>query len=169
MKTFIFITGPMGVGKTAVGTALCDALGRAAFIDGDWCLDIHPFVGNRETKAMAVENILHMARNYRDCSECDTVVLSWVMSENTVREISAGASALGLRVCSVTLTCGEEALTERWKQDEITPWRTDEELAASLRSLPGYSRRTGTHLIDTSELSVAAVAEKIRQLVEILE
>jgi len=92
----------MGVGKTTVGTALCDTLGRAAFIDGDWCLDIHPFVGNRETKNMAVDNILHMVRNYQVCGECDFVVLSWVMSENTVRKISAGAVDLGLRACSVT-------------------------------------------------------------------
>jgi hypothetical protein len=40
-----------------------------ASIDGDWCMDIHPFVGNRETKTMAVDNILHMVGNYRRCSE----------------------------------------------------------------------------------------------------
>ena len=28
-------------------------------------MDIHPFVGNRETKAMAVDNILHMIGNYQ--------------------------------------------------------------------------------------------------------
>ena len=154
----------MGVGKTTVGTALCDALGRAAFIDGDWCLDIHPFEGNRETKSMALDNILHMARNYRDCSECDAIVLSWVMSENMARKIIAGAVDMGLRVCSVTLTCSQEALIKRWKQDKITPWRTDGELAASLRSLPDYNSRADTHLLDTSGLSAAAVAERIRQL-----
>jgi len=165
MKTFILITGPMGVGKTTVGVALCDAFGRAAFIDGDWCLDIHPFVGNRETKRMAIDNILHMTRNYRDCSECDTVVLGWVMSQNTARLITASVLDLGLRVCSVTLTCDEKALTARWKQDTATPWRTDEELAASLRSLPNYNSREETHLIDTSGLSIATIVKKICQLV----
>lgn len=30
-----------------------------AFIDGDWCMDLHPFVGNKETRDMAVNNILN--------------------------------------------------------------------------------------------------------------
>ena len=48
----------MGVGKTAVGKYIAEATPGTAFIDGDWCLDIHPFIGNRETKTMAVDNIL---------------------------------------------------------------------------------------------------------------
>ncbi len=49
----IILNGPMGVGKTAVGKYIADHTPGTAFIDGDWCLDIHPFVGNRETKTMA--------------------------------------------------------------------------------------------------------------------
>ena len=56
----IIINGPMGVGKTTVGKYIAEQYPGTAFIDGDWCMDIHPFVGNRETKAMAVDNILHM-------------------------------------------------------------------------------------------------------------
>ncbi len=81
MKKFVIINGPMGVGKTTVGKILCDKLGHAAFIDGDWCLDIHPFVGNKETKSMAIDNIIHMVRNYYHCSESDTIVVSWIISE----------------------------------------------------------------------------------------
>lgn len=62
VKKIIIVNGPMGVGKTTVGKLICNKLGRAAFIDGDWCLDIHPFVGNKETKAMAIDNILYMAK-----------------------------------------------------------------------------------------------------------
>ena len=80
MKKLIIINGPMGVGKTTTGKIVCDQLGRAAFIDGDWCLDIHPFVGNEETRAMAVDNIIHLAKNYYRCSACDAVVLSWIIS-----------------------------------------------------------------------------------------
>jgi shikimate kinase len=74
MKKFITINGFMGVGKTTVGKRVCDILGRTAFIDGDWCFDIHPFIGNRETKDMAIDNILHLSKNYYKCSECDSVV-----------------------------------------------------------------------------------------------
>jgi len=52
----IIINGPMGVGKTVTGKLIADKNPGTAFIDGDWCMDIHPFVGNRETKAMAIDN-----------------------------------------------------------------------------------------------------------------
>ena len=66
----IIINGPMGVGKTTVGKYIAEKYEGTAFIDGDWCLDIHPFGGNRETKEMAIDNILHMIDNYRKCSMC---------------------------------------------------------------------------------------------------
>ena len=56
----IIINGPMGVGKTVTGKHIAEKNPGTAFIDGDWCMDIHPFVGNRETKAMAVDNILQI-------------------------------------------------------------------------------------------------------------
>ena len=59
----IILNGPMGVGKTSVGKYIADTNAATAFIDGDWCLDLHPFVGNRETKTMAIDNILHMVNN----------------------------------------------------------------------------------------------------------
>ena len=76
----------MGVGKTTVGKFIADKTPGTAFIDGDWCLDIHPFVGNRETKAMAVDNILHMIGNYKNCSECRMIVLIWLM--NKAKEVA---------------------------------------------------------------------------------
>ena len=56
----IVINGPMGIGKTTVGTYIADSNPGTAFIDGDWCMDLHPFVGNKETRDMAVNNILNI-------------------------------------------------------------------------------------------------------------
>ncbi|MDE7274978.1 MAG: hypothetical protein K2N95_18365 [Lachnospiraceae bacterium] len=42
----IIINGPMGVGKTTVGKYIAANYSGTAFIDGDWCFDLHPFVGN---------------------------------------------------------------------------------------------------------------------------
>ena len=156
----IVINGPMGVGKTTTGKAIADQNPGTAFIDGDWCMDIHPFVGTRETKAMAVDNILHMIRNYQNCSECKMVVLVWLMDDQQViRSVMDGLSALQAEVKSVTLTCDRETLLARWKNDYDCPWRTDQWLHISLASLLFFASMENA--IDTSGLSVDQVSDVI--------
>ena len=158
----IIINGPMGVGKTTVGKYIADKYPGTAFIDWDWCMDLHPFVGSRETRAMAVDSILHMAANYRKCSVCRMIVVVWLMDDpEIVRAITDGLSRLQMEVKSVTLVCDGEQLTGRWKNDHNCEWRTDEWLDVSLRSLPGFAAMENT--IDTGGLSVEQTAEKIMQ------
>ena len=162
----IVINGPMGVGKTTLGKYIADKNPGTAFIDGDWCMDIHPFVGNRETKAMAIDNILHMIRNYSHCSAVAMIVLVWLMDEEWVRRrLLDGISALQMEVRSVTLTCDKENLLERWKNDRCCEWRTDEWLAVSLRSLPYFFSLENA--VDTSGLSVERTAKEVlRQILQ---
>ena len=156
----IILNGPMGVGKSSVGKAIADQYPGTAFIDGDWCMDIHPFVGNRETKAMAVDNILHLVANYRKCSACSMIVLAWLMDDPWVlRAVTEGIAALQMEVKSVTLVCCRESLIRRWKNDQHCEWRTDDWLNVSLKSLPEF--RTMEQVIDTSDLSVDQVADLI--------
>ena len=158
----IILNGPMGVGKTTVGKYIADHHPGTAFIDGDWCLDIHPFVGNQETKAMAVDNILHMIGNYQKCSVCNMVVLVWLMDEPwVIQKITQGLSAMQAEVKNMTLVCSRESLIRRWKDDHECEWRTDEWLNVSLRSLPGFASMENT--IDTSGLPVEQVAELVMQ------
>ena len=158
----IILNGPMGVGKTTVGKYIADHHPGTAFIDGDWCLDIHPFVGNQETKAMAVDNILHMIGNYQKCSVCNMVVLVWLMDEPwVIQKITQGLSAMQAEVKNMTLVCSRESLIRRWKDDHDCEWRTDEWLNVSLKSLPGFASMENT--IDTSGLPVEQVAELVMQ------
>ena len=158
----IILNGPMGVGKTTVGKYIADHHPGTAFIDGDWCLDIHPFVGNQETKAMAVDNILHMIGNYQKCSVCNMVVLVWLMDEPwVIQKITQGLSAMQAEVKNVTLVCSQENLIRRWKDDHNCEWRTDVWLNVSLKSLPGFASME--NIIDTSDLSVEQVAELVMQ------
>ena len=156
----IIINGPMGVGKTVTGRLIAEKNPGTAFIDGDWCMDIHPFVGNPETKAMAVDNILHMIANYQKCSECRMVVLAWLMDDGWVlRSIRDGLSGLRAEVKSVTLVCDRETLIRRWKNDTSCEWRTDRWLEASLASLPYFSSMEDA--VDTGGLSTDQVADMI--------
>lgn len=158
----IIINGPMGAGKTAVGRCIADMCPRTAFIDGDWCMDLHPFVGSREMKDIAVDNILHMISNYRSCSVCDMVVVAWLMDEDRVRdELIDGIRSIGAEVETVTLVCDEGRLRERWQQDKSCPWRTDEWLKVSLRSLSYF--RDKEDIIDTTSLSVEDAAKLVMQ------
>ena len=158
----IIINGPMGVGKTTVGKYIADKYPGTAFIDGDWCMDLHPFVGSRETRAMAVDNILHMAANYRKCSACRMIVVVWLMDDpEVIRRIREGLAALRAEVKYVTLLCDRETLIKRWNNDQNCEWRTDEWMNVSLKSLPGFS--VMDHVIDTSDMSVDRIAELIMQ------
>ena len=156
----IIINGPMGVGKTVTGKLIAEKNPGTAFIDGDWCMDLHPFVGNPETKAMAVDNILHMIANYQKCSVCRMVVLAWLMDDPWVlRRIRDGLSGLRAEVKSVTLVCDRETLVRRWKEDSRCEWRTDQWLEASLASLPYF--RSMEDAVDTGGLSADQVADMI--------
>lgn len=158
----IVINGPMGVGKTTVGRYIADSCAGTAFIDGDWCMDIHPFVGNSETRAMAVDNILHMIDNYRKCSACRQIVLVWLMDdEQTYRRIRQGIEQMQLELRSVTLVCDREHLISRWKNDDRGEWRTEEWLAVSLNSL-GYFA-SADDAFATDDRSVQQIAEAIMQ------
>jgi hypothetical protein len=141
MKTLIIISGPMGIGKTVTGKRLCDKIGKAAFIDGDWCLDIHPFVGNKETKNMAIDNIIHLIKNYNKCTECNYIVFSWIMSRNTITKIVEGLNENELKIYHITLICKEETLIKRWKNDKETEWRNEEWLKESIKSIAEFINR----------------------------
>ncbi len=158
----IVINGPMGVGKTTVGKRIADQNPGTAFIDGDWCMDLHTFIGNQETKTMAVDNILHMIRNYQKCSACRMVVLVWLMDDPwVIQRIMEGLSVLQAETKSVTLVCDRENLIKRWKNDRDCDWRTDEWLNVSLKSLDGFASMD--HAIDTSHLSADRIADLIMQ------
>ncbi len=158
----IILNGPMGVGKTTVGKTIADRFPGTAFIDGDWCMDLHPFVGNSETKEMAIDNILHMIRNYRDCSQCEMVVLAWLMDDEwVISQLIKGVEALRMDIKSVTLVCDESQLKKQWKEDSSCPWRTDEWLNISIRSLEFFQSREDS--INISGKAVNDVADMIMQ------
>ena len=156
----IIVNGPMGVGKTSVGKYIASTHAGTAFIDGDWCLDLHPFVGNRETKTMAIDNILHMIGNYQKCSLCSMIVLVWLMDNEWVRQsIVDGIASMGLEANAVTLMCNQDELIRRWKNDDKCEWRTDAWLTVSLKSLSLFAQQP--NVLDTTGLSIPEIAEMI--------
>jgi cytidylate kinase len=165
LKRVVIINGPIGVGKTTVGKLLCDKLKKSAFIDGDWCFDLHPFVANKETKDMAIDNIAHLMNNYLNCTHCDYVVFNWVMDKVDVyQKIIENIQSVNIHLYEITLICTEEALVDRWQKDILCDWRIDEWLNISKKSLK-YFKGLDTIQIDTSFKTAMDVADKIYKIV----
>jgi len=171
IKKYITINGGMGAGKTEVGRSVAEKLYGTAFIDGDFIIEIHPFgcADYTSTKAMRLDNILHLSKNYYNFDDCKNIVLSWIMYEDTASELVAEISKLDVCFYHFVLTCNAETLTERWKNDEINDWRNDENLQTAIEQLEYFRNLPGATVIDTSELSVDMVANEIIVYLRALE
>ena len=161
MKKYIVINGTMGAGKSTIGRRISELLGRSAFIDGDFVVELHPFIGIEETMSMQRDNIFHMSKNYYNFDKCDSVVLSWTMDEVGADIIISEMSKLNFQVYHFILTCSSEVLSERWRNDHTCDWRTDENLSMAIEILNKFNNRMDCIFIDTSELSIGAVAKEI--------
>ena len=64
-----------------------------AFLDGDWCWDMEPFLVTEETKAMVQENIVFLLRRFLACSAYENVIFCWVMHRQEILDnlLPAGA------------------------------------------------------------------------------
>jgi hypothetical protein len=83
------------------------------------------------------------------------------MSENTLNKIVSGLSDIDYRIYNVVLSCNKDALIDRWKNDNITEWRNNDNLNIAIKSIDDFNNRTECLLIDTSNLSVDMVAERV--------
>ena len=161
MKKYIIINGTMGAGKTTIGRRIAELLGRAAFIDGDFVIEMHPHIDEKETKPMQRDNIFHISKNYCNFDKCDTVVLSWIMGEVGTNMIISEISKLNFQIYHFVLTCDKGVLTERWRSDNVADWRTDDNLNMSIEILNEFNKRTDCIFIDTSDLSIDMAAHEI--------
>ena len=161
MKTLYFISGPMGVGKTTVSRELLRMLPRCAFLDGDWCWTMQPFIITDETKAMVTDNIAHILGSFLRCSEFDNVVFCWVMHQQEIIDgLLARLPMDGVCFVNISLTCTQETLASRIEQDVIAGLRDKSAIQRSLSYLPLYGSVDSIKL-DTTELSPAEAAEQI--------
>jgi len=161
MKNLILVNGTMGVGKTATCRALMKRLPRCAFLDGDWCWDMSPFVVTDETKAMVTDNICHVLNNFLRCTAYDNILFCWVMHEQSIiRDITDRLRTDGCRVHLFSLVCSEEALVSRLSGDVESGLRESEIIARSVARRGKY-RDMDTVKIDTSGITAGEAAERI--------
>lgn len=139
MKTLYFIGGTMGVGKTTVSQALKRSLNRSAFLDGDWCWDMHPFLVTPETKRLVQENIVTLLNNFLHSPAFDHVIFCWVLHQQEI--IDSLRKQIDLSNChliTLSLVCNSDILRERLQKDIDNGLRQNDILERSIARLPLY-------------------------------
>ena len=164
MKTLWLIGGPMGVGKTTACRLMQQRLPRCAFLDGDWCWDIRPFAVTEETKAMVMDNIVHLLRGYLACTAVEHVVFCWVMHQQAILdELLARLPLEGVRVNTLSLVCTEEELIRRLQRDVDAGLRQADVIPRSLERLQHYAS-LNTRRLDGTRLTPAETAEALLRI-----
>ena len=133
------IGGPMGAGKTTIGQALKNRLPNCAFLDGDWCWDMHPFCVTEAKKELVLDNVCHVLSNFIACKECVNVIFCWVLHEQSI--IDAILGRLNLQCVDLhcfCLVCGERELRERLHADVNARLRGADVIERSVARLPMY-------------------------------
>ncbi len=152
MKNIIFINGTMGVGKTATSRELQKLLPKCAFLDGDWCWDMKPFIVTDETKKMVEDNIRYILNNYIKCSEYENIIFCWVMHEEYIIEsILYGLNLQDCVLYKISLICSEQSLVERLLRNVDNRIRTIDIIARSVSRLNNYV------LMDTIKIDVSNI------------
>lgn len=140
MKRLVIVNGTMGVGKTAVCRALKKLAAPCAFLDGDWCWDMEPFVVTEETKALVQDNIVHMLQSLLACSAFETVLFCWVLHrQEMIDRLLTRLDLGGIQVRVFTLTAEPETLRAHMEKDIAAGLRTPDVLERSLERLPLYA------------------------------
>lgn len=161
MKDLIFINGTMGSGKSTVSRALLKILPRTAFLDGDWCWTMQPSIVTDETRAMVLDNVRHVLRNFLLCSEFQHVLFCWVMHQQGImHSILKQLPLQNVRVHLFTLDISPEVLVQRLNKDILAGKRSPSCVEQSFERLPLYKAMSTIH-IDVNSITPEETARII--------
>ena len=166
MKNLIFISGPMGVGKTTISRALQKIMPNNVFLDGDWCWDMKPFVVSEERKKMVIENITFLLQNFINRGDYENIIFCWVMQEDEIsRDILSQLDKNEVNVFEFALICSPEALKKRICRDIENSVREEDVLERALSYLGKYEKVNRVKL-DVSDISPENAAKKIAEYIK---
>ena len=166
MKNLIFVSGPMGVGKTTISRALQKIMPNNVFLDGDWCWDMKPFAVSEERKKMVIENITFLLQNFINRGDYENIIFCWVMQEDEIsRDILSQLDKNEVNVFEFALICSPEALKKRICRDIENGVREEDVLERALSYLGKYEKVNRVKL-DVSEISPENAAKKIAEYIK---
>lgn len=163
MKKLIIINGTPGVGKSTVSKLLNQEIENSAWLDGDWCWMMNPFIVNEENKAMVESNIYHHLNNYLKNSSLKIIIFSWVIGHDQLMDkIISNIDIGSVYTYKITLMCDDDILRQRLHIDG----RSEERIENSIERQKNY-HLMNTVKIDTSKLSVEETVKEIGAIIGI--
>lgn len=161
MKKLYLIGGTMGIGKTTTCQVLKTKLDKSVFLDGDWCWDMHPFVVNKETKKLVLNNICALLNNDIKFNAFENIIFCWVMHEQSIiDDLLSRLDLKDVKVIAISLVCQKEALEKRIQKDINQGIRKPDVLARSVERLEMY-QKLNTYKIDVSNKTIEEVVKEI--------
>ncbi|MCI8385565.1 MAG: AAA family ATPase [Acutalibacter sp.] len=161
MKRLVIVNGTMGAGKTTVCRELKRLAAPCAFLDGDWCWDMEPFVVTEETKALVQDNIVHTLGGFLACPAFETVIFCWVLHRQEIIDgLLARLDLRDVQAWVFTLMVTPEALRCHIKKDIAAGLRTPDVLERSLERLALYEAM-GTEKLFVQGRTPAELAREI--------
>jgi broad-specificity NMP kinase len=162
----MIINGTMGVGKSTVCKILLDKLKPGIYLDGDWCWNMNPFIISEENKAMVLDNITHLLKNYLHNSSYKYIVFCWVIhQEDILNQILEPLTDLDFELYKISLVCSETTLRKRLEKDIQNGMRTVDVINRSVQRLPLYDKMN-TVKINVSHLTPQETAKEICNLIK---
>lgn len=165
MKKLIIINGTMGVGKSSVAQLLNKSIPNSALVDGDWCCKINSPLSD-SIKNLYLKNINTLINNYLSSDDVTDVILCWVIHKNEIlQKILQNTDLRNVNVYVITLQANEQTLTKRIIGRFEYEKRDKGELERSLFYQQNYYNDISSYKLDTSDMSIERVAEKIIQII----
>ncbi len=178
-KKLFFINGATCVGKSTVSHRLMNELPNCGWLDGGWCFNMNPRTYTDETKMVRYDNDCHIINNYIHLSEIENIVFcDTINTQKTIDQFLAQLDLSHVDVYQIVLTINEKAYKRRLsraiKRGEKAKffivvdrgkYICEKSIPYRLSQLQQYEQLDGIK-IDTSNLTVGQVVEKIKQLPE---
>lgn len=164
MVKLVFINGVMGVGKTTVSKQLYTKLDKSLWLDGDWCWVMNPFVVNKETKKMVVNNIVSQLQNAIDSKQFEQIIFSWVIDREELYETIISRLTGDFELIKITLLCSKETLAKRIEKDIQCNKRQKNNLERSLLKYDSYLKLESIKIYTDNKL-IEEIVEEIKERV----